>query len=257
MRRTKTADRARLALPPVIGHRGAAGSTPENTLAGFRQAARLGASWVELDVHLTADGRLAVIHDSTLARTTNGRGRVARRTVAQLAELDAGGWFGSRFRGEPLPMLEDALALIAELDLGVNVEIKPARGREAPTLAALKRAIAAAWRVPGPPLLLSSFERRAVAVAAEVLPKIPRALVSRRMPRDWREIAARLGCAGLHLDHRHLDPLRVLAIKSSGLALAAYTVNDPGRAVLLWSWGVDALFSDSPDLLLAEQAKAK
>lgn len=243
-------------LPAVIGHRGAAASAPENTLAGFRRAAQLGAPWVELDVHLTADGRLAVIHDATLGRTTNGRGRVAARTARQLAGLDAGGWFAARFRGEPVPMLDDALAVIAQAGMGVNVEIKPTRARARETLIALEQAVKTAWNDAGP-LLISSFDRHALTLAAERLGGWPRALLAERLPRDWRAIARRLDCVSLHLDQRSITSDLPSRIRDTGLELAAYTVNDPARARRLWQWGVDALFSDAPDLLLAERRKAQ
>ena len=121
------------AFAPVIGHRGAAAAAPENTLASLRKAKELGASWVEFDVKLTRDGVPILMHDERLERTTNGRGEVAQATLAELQELDAGGWFGPAFRGERVPTFEAALGLCAELGLGINVEIKPCPGREAET----------------------------------------------------------------------------------------------------------------------------
>ena len=116
------------ALPRVIGHRGAAAAAPENTLVSLQKAKELGASWVEFDVKLTRDGVPILMHDERLERTTDGRGEVALTTLNDLQKLDAGGWFGPAFRGEPVPTLEAALALCAELGLGINVEIKPVRG---------------------------------------------------------------------------------------------------------------------------------
>ena len=80
-------------LPPVMGHRGAKGHAPENTLAGLRKAAGLGCRWVEFDVKLTADGELILFHDDSLRRTTDGRGAVADKTLAEIRSLDAGRWF--------------------------------------------------------------------------------------------------------------------------------------------------------------------
>src|SRR5207253_1840078 len=92
-----------LGLSRVVGHRGAALRAPENTLAGFREAARLGAGWVELDVMLTQDGVPVVIHDETLERTTSGCGRVERTPWSALADADAGSWFAPAYAGERVP----------------------------------------------------------------------------------------------------------------------------------------------------------
>ena len=105
---------APLELPPLIGHRGAAAQAPENTVAGFRRAAALGLPWVEFDVRLTADRRLVLMHDATLTRTTNGRGRVRDRRLAEIAELDSGSWFAPAFAGERVPTLERAIEVLAE-----------------------------------------------------------------------------------------------------------------------------------------------
>src|SRR5215471_14850334 len=93
--------RASSGRPYAVGHRGAMGHAPENTLASFRKGFELGAPLLELDVHLSADGHLVVIHDETVDRTTNGSGRVGDLSAADIRRLDAGSWFGSEFAGEP------------------------------------------------------------------------------------------------------------------------------------------------------------
>src|SRR5919204_3658410 len=94
----------------VVGHRGAMGYCPENTMISFARAVELGADWVELDVHLTRDGALAVIHDETLERTTNGKGLVREHTLDELKRLDAGSWFAPAYAGERIPSLDEELA---------------------------------------------------------------------------------------------------------------------------------------------------
>src|SRR5262249_49277981 len=106
------------ALPRLIGHRGACGLAPENTVASFRKAEELGVRWVEFAVHLSADGVPVVIHDDTVNRTTSGRGKVAALTLTELQALDAGTWFEPRFRGELVPTLETIVALLGRLGLG-------------------------------------------------------------------------------------------------------------------------------------------
>ena len=141
----------------MIGHRGAAGAAPENTLASIRKARELGATWIEFDVKLTKDGHAILFHDDCLERTTDGRGAVAATTLAEIRRLDAGGWFGPAFRGEPVPTLGQALALCVELHLGINVEIKPCAGREVETAQVTVATLLDVWPRDRPAPLVSSF----------------------------------------------------------------------------------------------------
>jgi glycerophosphoryl diester phosphodiesterase len=98
--------------PAIIAHRGASGSAPENTLSAFKKALEIGVDYVELDIHLSKDGEIMVIHDPTLERTTNGTGAVQDKTLAELQQLDAGSWYGDAFKNEPLPTLRQVLELV-------------------------------------------------------------------------------------------------------------------------------------------------
>lgn len=109
--------------PLIIAHRGASGEAPENTLAAFRLALEQGSDGIELDVHLSKDGHLIVIHDDNIKRTTNGEGLVGDLTLAELKKVDAGSWFDKKFSGEKIPLLEEVLNMIPE-HIFVNVEIK-------------------------------------------------------------------------------------------------------------------------------------
>ena len=242
-------------LPAVIGHRGAAAAAPENTLAGFRAARAMGCSWVEFDVRLTGDGGLVVCHDDRLERTTGGRGRISKLPLAAIREADAGGWFAARFAGERVPMLGEALALCRELGLAANVEIKAERGRARHTAAAVGACFA---RLAGglPPILVSSFLESAIGEIAGCAPSFARGMLFRKVPRDWRKIAERLGCATINADHLHLTEPVARDIRAAGYPLLAYTVNDPARARKLFDWGITSVFSDAPDIILAAAAPA-
>jgi glycerophosphoryl diester phosphodiesterase len=98
--------------------------------------------------------------------------------------------------------------------------------------------------------MLSSFAKSALEVLADVAPDWPRGWLVGQVPSGWQDEVRRLGCRSLHVDHASLDETGVRAIKSEGLALLAYTVNDRARAEQLWEWGADALFSDCPEKLL-------
>jgi glycerophosphoryl diester phosphodiesterase len=238
-----------LALAAVIGHRGAAASAPENTLAGLRRAKALGCRWVEFDVRLTGDGALVLCHDSRLERTTSGGGALAVTSLATIRHYDAGSWFDPSFAGERMPTLEEALVLCAELNLGANVEVKADRGREYATAAAVAGAVTRLGDCV-PALLVSSFLQSALAPLRELLPQVPRGVLFRVVPRGWAPLAQRLGCTVIGADHRRLRRRRIAEIREAGYQLAVYTVNDPARARLLFGWGVTSVFTDAPDIIL-------
>lgn len=230
----------------VIGHRGLAGLAPENTLASFRTAAAHGLVMVEFDVRLSRDGVPLVFHDDTLERTTNGAGPVAERDWAEIADLDAGSWFAPAFAKERVPSLEQVLGLCLDLELGVNMEIKPDEGREAETAEAALALALRLWPEGLSAPVISSFATACLEVSRRAAPRWPRALLAEALPDDWRERATRLEASALHLDHRTLDADEVTRIMSAGLPVRAYTVNDPARARVLRHWGVAAVFADFP-----------
>jgi glycerophosphoryl diester phosphodiesterase len=238
-------------LPSVIGHRGAAGCAPENTLAGLRRAKALECRWVEFDVRLTADREPILLHDDRLARTTDGRGQAARLPFAALRRHDAGGWFAPEFAGERIPTLAEAVALLAELELGANIELKAGRGNAADTGMVVAGALDRLWPPHMPAPLLSSFSPEALAAARPHASQFARGMLFRRVPRDWRERAETLGCVSIHADHRRLAPTIVAEIRESGYCLLAYTVNAPARARVLLNWGVTSVISDVPHIILA------
>jgi glycerophosphoryl diester phosphodiesterase len=232
--------------PKIIAHRCGGALTPENTLAGLRLAARLGCRGVEFDAMLAADGVPVLIHDETLDRTTSGRGRVADMDSASLAGVDAGGRHHPAFAVEPLPTLDGALHLCAELGLWANVEIKPSAGQEVETGRIVARHVAAAsgaW-------LLSSFSMSALSAAAEEAQQLPRALLVGAIPEDWRQQMAETGAFALHPSARALTAEALRAVRDAGVPLACYTVNRRSDGERLLAEGVRAIFTDRPDLWL-------
>ncbi len=241
-------------LPPVIGHRGAAGCAPENTLAGVVRAKALGCRWVEFDVRLSADGVPIVLHDDRLDRTTDGRGRVSALSLAVIRRCDAGAGFDLTFAGERVPTLDEMIGLLGELGLGANVELKAEPGRAAETGAVVADRLARRWPSHLPAPLVSSFSPEALSAARDHAPQFPRGLLVGAVPGDWRARAEMLGCVSIHADHRRLDPAIVAEIRQSGYAVLAYTVNRPAQAHRLLSWGVASVFSDVPHIILAAVA---
>ena len=249
-------------IPAIIGHRGARACAPENTLAGLAEAARQGARWVEFDVKLTRDNVPILMHDDSLARTTGADRPVAETDFGDLGGLDtlpafrvrypeAGRAFVARHGDAParIPTLEAALRLAARLDLGVNIEIKPCPGRARETAAIALGIARLVWPGSHPPPLVSSFSFEALAVARRVAPDWPRGLLLDRVPPNWRAPIDRLDAATIDVDAAQLTPDRVAALREAGRPILAYTVNAPARARQLFRWGVDAIFTDRPQLL--------
>lgn len=235
--------------PRVWAHRGGGALAPENTLAGVAQAVALGCRGIEFDVMLAADATPVLIHDETVDRTTNGRGRVAEMTAAELAGLDAGAAFGAAWRGEAIPTLPQALAAALAGDLFMNVEIKPATGHEADTGRVVGAVLARALDGRAGQVVVSSFSEAALAAAREAAPELPRGLLVGAIPADWLARCQALGCIALHCRVRGLTAARVAAVKAAGLRLAAYTENSPPRAARYLAWGLDAIITDRPDLI--------
>ena len=234
-------------LPRVMGHRGAAATAPENTLAGLRAAAAAGLDWVEFDAMLTVDGVPVLFHDDSLKRTTGRNAPMAETSLADLTSVEAGSWFAPEFKGEPVPSLEEALKLAIDLNLRPNIEIKPTPGRDVETATAVVEVLVRCWPAERPIPLISSFSRKCLGVVRDQAAHLPRALLAWWLPPDWRRATARLQCSALHIAGKRLTPRRVRNIKKAGFSLAAFTVNDPDQARELVSWGVDCIITDDPD----------
>jgi glycerophosphoryl diester phosphodiesterase len=241
------------AIGPLIGHRGAAAHAPENTLASLVRAAALGMRWVEFDVRLSRDGHPVLFHDEHLSRTTDGRGRVADHDLAALKNLDAGSGFASAFRGECIPTLTEAVAVLHTLGLGANVEIKPDRGREIETAQAVIATLKAVWPRTLPPPIISSFSMLALADAAAAAPEWEHALVMKRIPGEWRCRLDAVGANAIHCNARWLCRKSAAEMCAAGVPLRCYTVNSARMARKLFAWGVNAVFTDAPERLCSDR----
>lgn len=245
--------------PRVIAHRGAGLLAPENTLAAMRASVALGFRAVEFDVMLSSDGVAVLMHDAQFGRTIAGRGDVASTTAQALAAMDAGAWLGPAFAGEPVPRYVDVLHWCRAHDVWMNIEIKPssdALARETGRIVGeLTRAALAddLRHSPGglDPALpeFSSFSIDALEAARDACPEIPRGLLVTDVPDDWRERMRHVDALALHARHRTLTRERIADIKTHGVPLMLYTVNDAARARDLFAWGVDAICTDRIDLI--------
>lgn len=237
-------------LPLIIGHRGACGYAPENTLESIKTAADMGVTWVELDVMLTKDSVPIIFHDDTLDRTTNGSGNVADTLYEDIRHLETGSWFADSFAGIKIPTLEEALELIVDLNLGLNLEIKPTPGREVETAEAALDVLSRVWD-DHDRLLISSFQHVSLETAKDMAPEWRRGLLlwHEDMPADWAQLAEYLEASTINISD-HLATREFMdEISDTGRPVLVYTVNDPLRARQLQGWGVDSMFTDVPDVI--------
>ncbi|MHB1948232.1 MAG: glycerophosphoryl diester phosphodiesterase [Gammaproteobacteria bacterium] len=233
-----------LIKPSVIAHRGASLYAPENTLAAFRKAKELGVTWVEFDVMLTLDDEVVVIHDETLERTTNGVGRVCDFPLSYLKTLDAGSWFNLSFANERIPTLHEVIALLNQLKLSANIEIKAQPGKEESTVKKVLRLVEQHWNKEQAAPLISSFNLPILELVSKYSPTSMLGFLMDTWESDWKKICDNLHAISVNVNQNLLDPEKVNQIKATQRTLLAYTVNDPKRADELYAWGVDAVFSD-------------
>jgi glycerophosphoryl diester phosphodiesterase len=240
----------RPSVPCVIGHRGAAGSAPENTLASLRQAHAEGAGMVEIDVRLSADGVPVLLHDATLDRTTSATGSAMRWTAQAMGRLDAGSWKHPRFRGEAVPTLCDVITLCTDLGLGLNIEIKPNHGQASETAMAIADVLRTRWPDTLALPLVSSFELASLVTLRDAAPELRRGLLFEHRPSNWKEIATLAGAWSVHLWERAETPESVAALAGDGFLILIYTVNDPAAARRWLEAGASAVITDCPGRIL-------
>lgn len=238
--------------PRRAAHRGAGKLAPENTLAAMRLGASFGYRMFEFDAKLSGDGVVILMHDPTVERTTNGAGRVAGHTLAELMKLDAGSWHSAPYAGEGVPTLARVARWLIANKLMANIEIKPCPGRERETGAAVALEAVQLWKQVSVAPLLSSFSEQALDAARQAAPELPRALLlDKVLPQDWVERCRRLECVALDADHLALNRDVIAQAHAQRLRVVSYTINDPDRAAALAEAGLDCLITDAVDRIPA------
>lgn len=240
----------------VIAHRGFSSRAPENTLAAVRQAIAVGADMVEVDVTVTADGHVICLHDDTLDRTTDGSGRAAETTLAEIRRLDAGSWFSPEYAGERVPTLAEVLDTVRNRIL-INVEIKP----EAVGHGVVPRVaeLIVAHGMTGD-VMVSSFSPEALRRMKTTEPAIVTACLFNdelHAGRDPLEILQETGARGFNLSARQVTPDIVERCHRHGVPVAVYTVNRRRQMRRLVAMGVDAIFTDHPERLVAVRSEER
>lgn len=233
----------------VIAHRGASAYAPENTLDAFNQAHLLGATWVEFDVMLAACGTPVVFHDDTLSRTTGQPGVVDDYPYSTLATFEAGSWFSPFATGARIPTLETVLHFIKETGSSANIEIKPLPLQSEATVKATRAVVDRVFPKGYQGLLFSSFCITSLRHLRALLPQARLGLLMHEVLPDWEALVAELKPVSLHFNKDILNPALLQQAKRLKKSVLVYTVNDRSEAEALFASGVDAVFSDYPDLL--------
>lgn len=230
----------------LIAHRGESRNAPENTLAAFDLAWKRGALAIECDVHLTRDGRLAVIHDANTRRIGGPKLLVRQQTLAQLQRLDAGSWKSREWQGARIPSIEEVLDTVPA-EGRIFIELKEGSECVPALVDAIKRC-----RLGTIQIVVMSFDEGSVEGAAIALPRLEHCLIA--TAKRWRakggleqliQRARELGCHGLNFErHRALDATTVAVIHAAGLRSYTWTVNHLSTARRLAKTGIDGITTD-------------
>jgi glycerophosphoryl diester phosphodiesterase len=245
-----------LSQPVIFAHRGASAHAPENTLAAFELALTQNADAIELDVKLSSDGQAVVIHDATLDRTTSRPGRVKDCSLAELQSLDAGSFFSEKYRGEKIPTLEQVFEAVGKKTF-INVELTnytTPRDSLVETVCTLVKKFGLQERV-----LFSSFFASNLAKAQAHLPDVPRGLLAfDGLLGAWaRSFGFNFGkYHALHPYLKDVTPQQVQRVHRLKRRIHVWTVNAAEDMRRLFHWGVDAIFTDDPQLAVQVRSKA-
>lgn len=235
----------------IIGHRGASGHAPENTMAAFRKAVALGATFIETDLQLSRDARFVAIHDDTVNRTTNGQGKVHDQTLGVLRQLDAGAWFGSEFAGERVPTLEEILEFAKRNDVVFYLELKPTGswGGEHALIGALRDSGEIAR------VVVISFDHAILAGLRKIEPTLMTGVLYDGQISNPLKVAVDMGARQVVVRGDLVTPHMIEAAHKQDLQVVCWTVNHPAHIRLLATAGVDGIMSDYPDRIVAALKK--
>jgi len=228
----------------IFAHRGASGNFPENTIAAFKEAARLPVFGVEFDVHMTADGELVVIHDESIDRTSDGKGYVKDMSLSELKKHDFGSWFSSDFQGEKIPTLAEVLDVFESTEHKLNIELKsdifPYEGMVEKALDFI------AERRLEARVILSSFDHSAIQIVKRLNPHLETAALFMEVLVHPLDYIRNIPADALHILFPAALRPTLAEVINSGMPVRTFTVNDETHAKMLKQAGVQAIFTDHP-----------
>ena len=235
-----------------VAHRGASGSCPENTLAAFQKALEIGVDEIELDLHATRDGRLVVMHDAAVDRTTDGTGAVGELTLAEIKSLDAGIGFGERFRGERVPTWEEALDLLRG-KVGLNVHLKEGGAPDG----SYERKVAKAlqdFRMVEDSIMACSDE--SVGIFSGIDPRIEcRLFRAQRTPEEYIRKSVEMGLRTMQPGRDITTPAFVRNAHAAGRIVHVFHADTPEDMRGFIEIGVDGILTNYPERLKAVLAE--
>lgn len=231
-------------MSQLIGHRGASGLAPENTLISFEYAKRLELNWVEFDIQRCQTGEWVVIHDETVDRTTNGRGHVKDIPYSQLQNLDAGSWFDPKFKDERIPLFQDLLLNLKNWDLNPIIEIKDTQANRSEGLLDFLALLEKFYGSSSPLPLTSSFDLETLIFLKSRQRKLPIGFIVEDFSLDALKCVQEFKFFSLHCNYKTLTREHIHQAKVLGIPILAYTVNDQTEIQRLLKEGVTAVFSD-------------
>lgn len=238
----------------VFAHRGVSAKHPENTMRSFAAALETGCDGIELDVQMSSDGELVVIHDETVDRTTDGSGRVRDMSLAQLRELDASGAFAGAYGKSRIPTLDEYLDLVAGTGIVTNVELKNGvyryPGMEERLVAAILR------RGLERRTIFSSFNHQSAALCASLCPGSEIAFIESAWLIGAGAYCEAHGAAYLNPRHSFLTAENAAELAAHGVRAQAWTVDDPAEIRRLAALGVDSIIANDPAAAMAALAAA-
>ncbi|MCP2637328.1 hypothetical protein K0817_012250 [Microbacterium sp. HD4P20] len=235
----------------IASHRGGAANAPENTLPAIAAALSSGFDYVEVDVALTLDGHPVLMHDATVDRTTDGHGRVAELTLAEVRELDAGSWFSADYAGTRVPTLEEFLDALAPSGGRAIVELKGEW--DAASIDAALAGVAA--RDLEHRVALASFDARSLALAAAASDVVSRLLILKHLPSDVVSAVAEADARGVVVSRKAVlaRPGIVDELHAVDARVVVYTLNDDAHWDAVTALGVDGIVTDDPHTLFEWQ----
>lgn len=222
-------------VPQIVGHRGASGYEPENTLRSFERAIAMGVPMIELDVHLSKDGKLVVIHDTT----TPDKKEVANLTLEELKKYDVG-------KGEHIPLLAQVFDLVNQRAI-INVELKAA-GTAQPVAALINRYIKEKKATPKD-FIVTSFDHYRVREFHRLSPQVPTGVIFEGNPIGYAQIATNAGAQYAVMYHEWITPEFIADAHARGVKVYTYTVNSKALAQKLIAMNIDGIITNYPDLL--------
>lgn len=230
-------------MTKLIAHRGASSEAPENTLSAIQRALEIGVDCIEIDVHLTADEQLVLIHDAVIGRTARGAvgKRIASMTLSEIQKLDAGSWFGESFKGEKVPTLDQLLEL-ERGSTGIMIEVKHGHAFPEPLAAALVKSFRAAPKQDG--LIVGSFSVLLLEAVQKLDLEIPLMGIVEKKP--LLTSFDHLNLKYMALWYKLINPPLLAVSHDAGQKIWTFTVDDLKTARFLISIGIDGIITNKP-----------